>query len=339
MPASNIQRILILFPFLLVLLGAGSFLFYFKSKKAVSADDESKLLRSTEAVTEKELRDYVETLALKIGPRHVGEYGKLQAAAIWIESMLGESNFGYKVEKQTYEASEKEVRNLIVEVPGQGRADEIVVIGAHYDSIPGCPAANDNGSGVAALLALGRVFFGSENERTLRFVAFVNEEPPFFQTEKMGSLVYARSCREKGENIVGMLSLETIGYYTDEPDSQEIPAGIPPTEYPTTGDFIAFVTRPEDADFLRAASDAFAETVEFPVVSAPLPESVPGVGFSDQWSFWQVGYPALMVTDTAMLRYEHYHQPTDTPDKLNYPAFTEVVLGLRGVVERLANPG
>ncbi|MEM9479994.1 MAG: M28 family peptidase [Verrucomicrobiota bacterium] len=339
MAVSNIQRIIVLFPFLLVLLGAGSFVFYFKSKKAVGPDDESKLLRSTEEITEIELRDYVETLALKIGPRHVGEYGKLQSAAIWIQSMLGESNFGYQIEKQTYEAAGKDVHNIIVEIPGQDRPEEIIVVGAHYDSIPDCPAANDNGSGVAAMLALARGFFGSINERTIRFVAFVNEEPPFFKTEKMGSLVYAQRCKARDENIVGMLSLETIGYYTDAPDSQEIPAGIPSTDYPTTGNFIAFVTRPEDAEFLRTASSAFEQTVDFPIISAPLPETVPGVSFSDQWSFWQAGYPAVMVTDTAMLRYEHYHQPTDTPDRLNYPAFTEVVRGVRGVVQQLANPG
>ena len=338
MSPTNVQRALFLFPLGLVALGAASFVFYFLSKNAALPEDENKLLRSTGEITEMELRGFVETLAVKIGPRHVGDYDKLRSAGVWLQSMLGEGNFGYKVEKQNYDVDGKACFNVVAEIPGGSRADEIVVVGAHYDSIPGCPGANDNGSGVAALLALARTFFGSENQRTLRFVAFVNEEPPHFHTDAMGSLVYARRCAEREEKIAGMLALETMGCFTDAPDTQKVPPGVRRVDYPTTGNFIAFITRTGDEELVREAESAFARTSGFPVVAAALPEQVPGVTFSDHWSFWQAGFPAIMVTDTAMLRYEHYHQPTDTPDKLNYPALTEVVRGLQGVVYALANP-
>ena len=174
MSTSNVQRILVFFPLGLIVLGAASFLIYFMAKKAVVPEDESQLSRSAGEITEAELRGFVETLAVKIGPRSLNEYEKLKAAETWLRSMLGQSNFGYEVERQSYAVRGKEVNNLIVEIPGGSRAGEIVVVGAHYDSVTGCPAANDNATGVAALLALARTFFDTENERTLRFVAFVN---------------------------------------------------------------------------------------------------------------------------------------------------------------------
>ncbi|MHC4447359.1 MAG: M28 family peptidase, partial [Planctomycetota bacterium] len=149
------------------------------------------------------LREDVEVIAGRIGERNlVYRYENLIAAMRFIEDAAAEA--GYEVKRQTYEAAGKQCVNLAVEIPGTGRPGEIVVIGGHYDSVPGCPAANDNATGVAATLALARAFANRSSQRTLRFVWFVNEEPPYFQTSQMGSWVYAKGCRERDENIVAM---------------------------------------------------------------------------------------------------------------------------------------
>ena len=188
---------------------------------------------------------------------------------------------------------------------------------------------------MAALLALARRFAKCKPDRTLRFVAFVNEEPPYFQTAKMGSGVYARRCGQRREKIVAMLSLETIGYYSDARGSQKYP---PPLGllYPSTGNFIAFVGNVKSRDLVRRMVGTFRQHEKFPSEGAALPAATPGVGFSDQWSFWQEGYPAAMVTDTAMFRYPYYHEAEDTIDKVDFDRTARVVRGLEKVIGVLA---
>jgi len=220
----------------------------------------------------------------------------------------------------------------------RGASSEIVVIGAHYDSVVGSPGANDNGSGVAALLTLARRLARSHNTRTLRFVAFVNEEPYYFQSSQMGSYVYAGRCHERGENVQAMISLETIGYYSNESGSQSYPVPGLGSLYPRTGNFIAFVGNVASRSLLRDALGEFRRGAQIPSEGVAMPSSLPGVGWSDQWSFWQHGYPGIMVTDTAPFRYPHYHAASDTPDKLDYDSMTRVVSGMERVIRHLANP-
>jgi hypothetical protein len=281
------------------------------------------------------LRRDVEKLAGEIGERNVLTPRKLRAAADWLETAL--TSAGHKVSRQSFEAGGQSCQNLEVEIPGKTRGTEIVVIGAHYDSAIGCPGANDNGSAVAGLLALARAWTGRSPARTVRFVLFVNEEPPFFETEQMGSLVYARRCRERNERIVAMLSLETMGYYSDTEGSQKYPFPVG-LFYPSRGDFIGFVGNTGNAKLVRQCVVAFRRHAQFPSEGGALPARLPGIGWSDHWAFWQAGYPALMVTDTAPFRYPHYHTPEDTPDKLDYDCLARVMDGLDKVVEELANP-
>ena len=227
------------------------------------------------------------------------------------------------------------MRNIEAELTGTVRADEILVLGAHYDSVEGCPGANDNGSGVAALLEVARALKASRQQRTIRFVAFVNEEPPFFQGPQMGSVVSARRSRVRGERIVGMLSLETIGYYTDAANTQEYPAPLN-LLYPSTGNFIGMVSNVRSRQLLTRVATAFRAATRFPIQSAVAPASLPGVGWSDHWAYWQEGYPAVMLTDTAPYRYPHYHTVHDTPDKLRYPQFAQVVAGIVQATRSLA---
>jgi Peptidase family M28 len=262
---------------------------------------------------------------------------RLQDAARFIESAL--TNAGYRVEAQGYPVSGETCFNLEVEIRGSSRPEEIVIVGAHYDSVSGSPGANDNGSAVASLLALARWFSqsGNHSARTLRFVAFVNEEPPFFQTDQMGSLVYARRCRERHEKIVAMLGLETMGYYSDAPGSQKYPFPIG-LFYPSTGNFIGFVGNTASASLVRQAIASFRRNASFPSQGAALPGWMPGVGWSDHWAFWQAGYPGIMITDTAPFRYPYYHTADDTPDKLDYDRLARVVAGLQKVILEFLNP-
>jgi Zn-dependent M28 family amino/carboxypeptidase len=257
---------------------------------------------------------------------------ELADAADWIEAQFTAA--GYDVSRQEYEVRETKCYNLEVEVPGTINPKEIVVIGAHYDTVVGTPGANDNTSGVAATLALARRFSNRKPDRTIRFVAFVNEEPPFFQTSRMGSRVYAKRCREREENVVAMMSLETIGYYDDSPGSQKYP---PPFGllYPSKGNFVAFVGNVRSRALVREVVGSFRRHEKFPSEGGALPAFIPGIGFSDHWSFWQDGYPALMVTDTAMFRYPYYHDPRDTIDKVDFQKTARVVRGLEAVVGEL----
>jgi len=267
-----------------------------------------------------------------IGERNTVVPETLAAAAHHIERSLKDA--GYQVERQTYTVMRDDVQadNVIAELRG---SEEIVVIGAHYDAVDGTMGADDNASGVAALLELARRFAKTKPRRTLRFVAFANEEPPHFQSQDMGSWQYAKRCRDRNEKIVAMVSLETIGYYDDRPGSQQYPGPLA-AFFPNTGNFIAFASNVGSRPLLNRAVKAFQSTTQFPIESAALPEAVPGIGWSDQWSFWQFGWPAIMVTDTAPFRNPHYHRPSDQPDTLDYERLAHVTLGMEGVVRALA---
>jgi Zn-dependent M28 family amino/carboxypeptidase len=279
------------------------------------------------------LTRHISYLADEIGERNVIAYEPLQKTAQYIENNF--KKFGYEVKSQEYVVQMRKVRNLIAEIPGGIRANEIVVIGAHYDTVDDCPGADDNSSGVAALLELARLLKDSHPARTVRFVAFVNEEPPWFQTDDMGSLVYAEQAHKLKENIVAAISIETIGMYSDAEGSQQYPSGFK-SLYPSKGNFIAFIGNLGSRGLVRDAVHSFRASTKFPSEGSAVPAAIPGVGWSDHWSFWQEGYPAIMVTDTAIFRNPNYHQPTDKPDTLDYDRMARVVLGLAGVVHALA---
>ncbi len=278
------------------------------------------------------LRKDVQALAGEIGDRNLYRLAELGKAADFIDAQLRAA--GYSVTRETFSADKKQFQNLIAEKRGVARPEEIVIVGAHYDTCSN-PGANDNGSGVAAMVAIARDMAGRSPQRTVRFVAFANEEPPYFQTEEMGSRVHARNCRKRGDRIVAMLTPETIGCYKDAPGSQKLPYPFGAL-YPSTGNYIAFVGNTASRSLIRRCVGTFRRAEPFPSEGGALPEFIPASGLSDQWSFWQEGYPGLMVTDTAFFRYEYYHAAQDTPDKLQYDRMARVVEGLSAVVRDLA---
>jgi len=281
------------------------------------------------------LRDNLRTHVFAVGgrERNLWQPHALEAAARYIEDAL--AGFGYTPSAQRFTTNGVAIRNIEVEVAGGARAGEFVIIGAHYDSVQGATGANDDGWGVAAVLELARLARNVKPARTLRFVLFVDEEPPFFKGSEMGSRKYARRAKERDENIAAMFSLETIGYYSDEPGSQHYP---PPVRlfYPATGNFIAFVSNLGSRGLLHEVVASFRRHAQFPSEGLAAPAFIPGVDWSDHWSFWDEGYPALMVTDTAPYRYPYYHLAADTPDKVDFDRLARVVSGLRAMLLDLA---
>jgi len=279
------------------------------------------------------LKQHVTRLASEIGPRNIYHYEALQAAAAFIETSLTEG--GYVPALQQYDARGKSFTNIAAEITGSDRQGEIVVVGAHYDTHKNSPGADDNGSAVATLLELARQFAHQKTSRTLRFVTFTNEEAPFTRRKDMGSRVYARDCRRRGDNITGMVCLESIGYYSEEAGSQWL--SLWGRLLPRRGDFLALVAnRPSRALLARVAGilQRGASLRYRPLV---LPTHFPGAWSSDHWSFWREGFPALMVTDTAPLRNRHYHSREDTPDKVDFERLSRAVDDLKVAVADLVS--
>ena len=280
------------------------------------------------------LSEHVTYLSVAIGERNIERTGSLQAAIDYLRGELVQA--GYNVTEKTYNVQVHAATNLEAELVGSDGSAGIVVVGAHYDSVTGTVGADDNATGIAAVLELARDLRGSKMRRTVRFVLFVNEEPPYFQTEQMGSFAYARHLQHDGVPVSAMTSLEMLGFYSDAPGSQKYPALLN-LFYPSHGNFIGFVGNSESRDLVRRATRRFRESAQFPSEGVAAPASLPGVGWSDQWSFWQQGYPAIMITDTAIFRYPYYHTPLDTVDKLDFAKMARVVDGVRNVVASLAD--
>lgn len=281
------------------------------------------------------LQQIVTTLATTIGPRHIHVPEKLAAAVDYISTTL--QSLGYNVVKQEVIVENVPCFNIEVEKMGTELPEEIIIIGAHYDSIEydDCPAANDNGSGVAATLELARLFAPRTVDRTVRFVFFVNEEPPHFYTKNMGSWFYTKRSKARKENIIAMFSLETIGYYSDAPKSQRYPFPFN-FFYPHTGNFIGFVSNVSSGSLTRRSIASFRQHTQFPSEGGAIWSIIPGVSWSDQWAFWQHGYQAVMITDTAPFRYPYYHTRYDTADKLDYYRMAIVIAGLTKVMLDIA---
>jgi len=291
-------------------------------------------LTDKEQLIHDHLKRHVTALAGRIGERNVWRPEAMAAAAAYIQESL--EGAGYTVNVQPFTSRGVTVSNIEAVLPGHGAADEIIVVGAHYDSVADCPGADDNASGVAAVLELARMLAGTTLSRSVRFVAFANEEAPFFYGDEMGSNLYAARAQAQGEHIEAMLSLETLGYFTDQPGSQQYPFPFSYL-YPDTGNFIGFVGNLSSRSLVRKVVGAFRVSTAFPSEGVAAPSGIEGIHWSDHWSFWQAGYPAIMVTDTAPFRYPSYHTANDTPAQLDYTGLARVTGGLAEVVGVLAS--
>jgi hypothetical protein len=291
-------------------------------------------LTEDEAALAAALRRHVATIAAR--EHNIAHYGELENAARYIETTL--ESYGYAVGRQVFMVSGKAVRNIDATIEPAGTRDpDVIVVGAHYDSVRGSPGANDNATGAAGVIELARLLadLQAKSARRIRLVLFVNEEPPYFKTEDMGSLHYARALAERNERVVAMYSLETLGHYSSEPGSQRypFPYGL---VFPDRGDFVAFVGLLDARPLLHRTLRSFRTHTRFPTIGGVGPRFVPGLDWSDHWAFAQHGFPALMVTDTALFRYPHYHLASDTPDKVDAEKLARVVKGIERVIREFA---
>jgi len=288
-----------------------------------------------EGTVRAELEATVHSLAVTIGPRSYQDPANLNTAADFISRRL--ASFGYDLTTQPYQVGELAVRNIVAERRGTDQPDRVIVVGAHYDTVVGSPGADDNASGVEVLLELARLHAETRFRKTVRFVAFTLEEPPFFRSRQMGSRIYASLLKERGEHVEAMLCLESVGYYSQEPGSQSFPFPVfwLRWRYPTTGNFLTIVSNDDSQPLQTQIREGLTSHMDLPVETYAGPWWIPGVDWSDHGSFWNEGYPAVMLTDTALFRNPHYHRPTDLPDTLDYRAMSELVRGLAGALMTL----
>jgi Peptidase family M28 len=292
-------------------------------------------LTDEERTLAQRLKGHIATIAAR--EHNIARLAALEAAARYIEASL--QSYGYSVNRQSFDVDDVTVRNIevAIEARDMAAAPDVLVVGAHYDSARDTAGANDNASGAAAVIELARLLRDLEGQsnRRIRLVLFVNEEPPYFQTDDMGSLRYARALAERNERVVAMYSLETLGFYSSKPGSQQypFPFGL---LFPDRGDFVAFVGLPDARSLLRASIGSFRSHTAFPTIGGVAPDFVPGIDWSDHWAFAQQGVPAIMITDTAPFRYPHYHRATDTPDKVDAESLARVVKGIERMLRDMA---
>jgi hypothetical protein len=273
------------------------------------------------------LERHVRTLAETYHPRSVENPAQLEAAGNYVLAEMRAA--GATPAVQDVDVDGTHYRNFIARFgPSEG---PLLVIGAHYDSCADTPGADDNASGVAALLELTRLLAANPPAHSVELVAYTLEEPPYFRTDSMGSFWHARELDRQGRKVRLMVSLETIGYYRDDPKSQTFPAPGIGLLYPDKGNFIAVVGAFRDFGAMRRLKALFKGASDLPVETINAPASVPGVDYSDHASYWRFDMPAVMVTDTAFLRNPNYHQPGDTPDTLDYARMAKVVRAMHAV--------
>lgn len=279
------------------------------------------------------LHRHVQFLASEIGPRNSLHYVALQKAYRYIEQQMCKYNSVLSI--QDYHFEKKNYHNVILELPGKELPDEIILIGAHYDTVMNSPGADDNASGIACLLELIRLLHGYPNKRTLRFAAFTLEEPPFYNTEQMGSFVYARSCRNKNEQIVCMIALEMLGFYTEKRKSQRHPFPRSNQRYPDKGNFIALISNENSRHLTKALTSYLRETSLIEAHSYIPNSHSSEIELSDHASFWKNDYPALMVTDTAFFRNPNYHEVSDILETINFRYFTRLVFSMSHALKKI----
>ena len=312
---------------IIVLIVAGLFVLWLvivrptiTTKSALSTEDQANPLT---------LRRHVEVLSKQFAARNGDHPAILSKAADYIAAEFRAT--GGRVSFQEFEVDHTRYKNVIAEYGPQ--TSDVLVIGAHYDTAGDQPGADDNASGVAGLLELGRLVSTTRLKAKIILAAYALEEPPYFRTAEMGSALHAKSLSERGVSVKLMISLEMVGYFSDRENSQNFPVSPLKLFYPTRGNFILVV----DQLFSNRAQELkkwMSAATDLPVYSLNAPAFIPGVDFSDHLNFWSQGFPAVMVTDTSFYRNAAYHTRADTADRLDYQKMAQVVLGVYNYVSK-----
>jgi Zn-dependent M28 family amino/carboxypeptidase len=280
------------------------------------------------------VKETVKTLSVTIGERSAASYDDLEQARDYIISRFSE--YGAVPSSETFKVQGRIYTNIVVEIPGKKKfRDEIIVVGAHYDTVEGSVGANDNATGIAGLIELYRVLSQHASKRTIRFVAFTLEEPPFFGSENMGSMVYASQCAKKNERILLMISLDMLGY-AGRFVKQGYPFEDMKEHYPSKGNFISVSALPsysEQAYLWKKIYDSYTKNCIHEFIA---PASIEGINLSDHLSFHKNGFPALLISDTGIYRNENYHTENDTEDSINYRFLSENIITIGHTLKELS---
>ena len=283
--------------------------------------------------TKQRLQDHLHALTVNIGERSVRVPENLEKTAAYITSFY--QDIGVAVESQAYSYAELPLDNIVAEIAFRADPKHRFLIGAHYDSVSGTVGADDNASAVAVQLEVARHLAEQKGTNTLdlavKFVSFALEEPPVYGTRHMGSRVYAKMARTQKEKIDGMICLEMVGYTCKESGCQHYPFPLMFMGYPKQGNFIGIVNNFKSRGFARGLVEQFQKNQQLPVVKLTVPFNgwiMPAVRLSDHASFWDQGFKAVMLTDSAFFRNPYYHTAADTMDKLDFEFMAEVVESL-----------
>jgi hypothetical protein len=285
------------------------------------------------SVDPKRLETHVRTLSESFVPRDESHPENLDRCVAYIRREFESANA--RVSEQPFTVAGKTYRNVIAHFGPETK--EMVVVGAHYDTAGPLPGADDNASGVAGLLELARLLGNGQLPIRVDLVAYTLEEPPFFRSEQMGSAMHAKGLKREGAVVRVMLSLEMIGYFSDDHNSQHFPSSVLSLFYPTEGNFISVIGKIGEGMLVRKIKKAMAGATSLPVYSINAPRLIPGVDFSDHLNYWREGYPAVMITDTAFYRNANYHTIGDTAERLDYRRMGQVVEGVYAAVVDVAH--
>lgn len=279
-------------------------------------------------------KDIISYLAVTLGERTLRKYENLKNASEFISNYF--IKYGYPAVKEEYYVEDKKVYNIITEIPGHTQPEKIILIGAHYDTIENCPGADDNASAVAGLLELYRLLSEYRFKRTIRFVAFTLEEPPYFMSDLMGSMVNAKNSRARNDEIDLMVCLEMIGY-AGRRYCQTAPFPDIAKNFPKKGDFLAVVSLPSSSDYTYLWKSIYDTYSKHEIRYLVGPSSIPGISFSDHYSFNRCGYSAIMLTDTGAYRNKNYHTECDTIDCINFKFMSEHIYSMMHTVKEIAD--
>lgn len=283
-------------------------------------------------VSAENLEKHVRMLSEQFVPRNAAAIANMNRTADYIKAEFEKAGKG-TVSEQWYQVGSYRYRNVSL-IMGDPTAPR-VVIGAHYDGYGPHPGADDNASGVAGLIELAKLIADHPPKTAIEFVGYPLEEPPYFATSKMGSSKHVGHLRKNGIKCKYMISLEMIGYFTDERGTQHYPIKFLHLFYPEKGNFITVVGNNQNRSLTKNFKIAMKGATELPVVSICGPAAIPGIDFSDHRNYWHAGIPALMITDTAFYRNTAYHTPRDTADRLNYTKMAMVVTGVYEGIQKL----
>jgi len=336
MQSRKVKRVLLVLVLLIIVFLLFSYWYMMKCEGNWRGEPLEKKMKMELIEIKKGMESDIEYLQ-KLGPRNSENektYNQLRQCEEWIRQRW--ESQGYVVKKHTFSIREKEYSNLEIEIKGRTLPSEIIIISAQYDTLPDSPGANNNGSGIAILFQLSQLLRKRTPDRTLRLLNFVNEEDPFFGTEMMGSFQYAKRCRQQGEDIRVMLSLDALGVYKNEPGSQRLPFPFS-IFYPDRGNFLAFIGNLQSRKYVKEVTKGFKKGSSFQIQAGVAPEWAKGGSWSDHSSFWKFGYPGIMVTDTGGFRSAHHTTKEDTIEKLDFEAMSRIVIGMHACAVHLTS--